>query len=76
MYSALQFFNEFFVFPLQLSTELTKIHDELNQKMLEIKRLQKELQRRDNDEADEGVDILKKAVMDLQNENIVLKVAL
>lgn len=44
--------------------------------MLEIKRLQKELQRRDNDEADEGVDILKKAIMDLQNENIVLKVAL
>lgn len=76
MYSALQFFNEFFVFPLQLSNELTKINDELNQKMLEIKRLQKELQRRDNDEADEGVDILKKAVMDLQNENIVLKVAL
>lgn len=76
MYSALQFFNEFFVFPLQLSNELTKINDELNQKMLEIKRLQKELQRRDNDEADGGVDILKKAVMDLQNENIVLKVAL
>lgn len=76
MYSALQFFNEFFVFPLQLSTEMTTIHDELNEKMLEIKRLQKELQRRDNDEADEGVDILKKAVIDLQNENIVLKVAL
>lgn len=56
-----------------MSTEMTKIHDELNQKMLEIKRLQRELQRRDNDEADEGVDILKKAIMDLQNENIVLK---
>lgn len=61
---------------LQLSSEMIKARDELNQKIMEIRRLQMEMQRKDKDEADERVEILKKTIMDLEKENVNLKVTL
>ena len=59
----------------QLASEMTKVHDELSQKISEIRRLQMELHRRDNDETDNMVESLKRTISDLEKENRDLKVA-
>ncbi|KAL1329077.1 hypothetical protein AAHE18_12G014900 [Arachis hypogaea] len=55
------------------SMEMTKIRDELNEKVSEIKRLQIELTRRESDVAGEAVDSLKRLVKTLEKENATLK---
>lgn len=54
--------------------EMNKTHDELNQKISEIGRLQMELQRRDRDETDDSVEKLKKVIATLEDENRYIKV--
>ncbi|KAK7292740.1 hypothetical protein RJT34_15592 [Clitoria ternatea] len=54
------------------SKEMRKIHDELNEQMSEIKHLQFELTRKEN-EAGEVVDSLKKLIKTLEKENNTLK---
>ncbi|QHO34994.1 Golgin candidate [Arachis hypogaea] len=53
--------------------EMTKIRDELNEKVSEIKGLQIELTRRESDVAGEAVDSLKRLVKTLEKENATLK---
>ncbi|MED6133333.1 hypothetical protein PIB30_027367 [Stylosanthes scabra] len=55
------------------SMEMTKLRDELNEKVSEIKRLQFELTRRENDVAGEAADGLKRLVKTLEKENATLK---
>ncbi|KAE9595453.1 hypothetical protein Lal_00031233 [Lupinus albus] len=51
------------------SKEVSKVHNELNEKVSEIKRLQLELARRENEEAVEAVDSLKRLIKTLEKEN-------
>ncbi|KAK7274283.1 hypothetical protein RIF29_15366 [Crotalaria pallida] len=55
------------------SKEVSEVRNELNEKVSEIKRLQFELARRENDEAVEAVDSLKRLVKTLEKENAILK---
>ncbi|GLT60638.1 hypothetical protein SLA2020_333960 [Shorea laevis] len=55
------------------SMEMSKIHDELNNKILEIRRLQAELCRQENEDADESVEKLKTFISTLEKENNNLK---
>ncbi|KAH1240832.1 Golgin candidate 3 [Glycine max] len=55
------------------SKEMNKIHTELNEKVSEIKHLQLELTRREN-EGGEAVDSLKRLIKTLEKENTTLKV--
>ncbi|XP_054801937.1 golgin candidate 3-like isoform X2 [Prosopis cineraria] len=55
------------------SKEMSKIHDELNEKVSEIKCLRMELSRREDEDAD-AVDSLKKLIKSLEKENVTLKV--
>ncbi|KAL4357158.1 hypothetical protein AHAS_Ahas09G0158700 [Arachis hypogaea] len=59
----------------ETSMEMTKIRDELNEKVSEIKGLQIELTRRESDVAGEAVDSLKRLVKTLEKENATLKVS-
>lgn len=54
--------------------ELSHIRNDLNQKISEIGRLQMELSKRDNAEADNLVETLKQAITSLEKENSNLKV--
>ncbi|KAL3517227.1 hypothetical protein ACH5RR_024129 [Cinchona calisaya] len=58
----------------KLSSEMTKVHDELSQKISVIRRLQMELHRRDNDGTDNIVENLKTAISNLEKENKDLKI--
>lgn len=55
--------------------EMNKIHNELNEKVSEIKHLQLELTKREN-EAGEAVDSLKRFIKTLEKENTTLKVCI
>lgn len=63
------------LFCLQTSTEMSKIHDELNEKISAVRRLQMELNRRD-DEGDDILENLKKSIAALERENASLKVSI
>ncbi|XP_061349825.1 golgin candidate 3 [Gastrolobium bilobum] len=53
--------------------EMAKIRNELNEKVSEVKRLQSELTGRENKEAAEDVDSLKRLIKTLEKENTTLK---
>ncbi|CAL5391382.1 unnamed protein product [Camellia sinensis] len=53
--------------------EMNKIRDELNEKILEVRRLQIELTRRENAETDDIADGLKRVIATLEQENNNLK---
>jgi len=55
--------------------EVNKIHNELNEKVSEIKHLQLELTKRENG-AGEAVDSLKRLIKTLEKENTALKVCI
>jgi len=55
--------------------EVNKIHNELNEKVSEIKHLQLELTKREN-EAGVAVDSLKRLIETLEKENTTLKVCI
>ncbi|KAL7203295.1 hypothetical protein ACSBR2_016564 [Camellia fascicularis] len=55
--------------------EMKKIRDELNEKISEVRRLQMELNRRDNIEADDTAEGLKRVIAALEKENNSLKMA-
>ncbi|PON32694.1 Golgin candidate [Parasponia andersonii] len=55
------------------STEMSKIHDELNEKISAVKRLQMELNRREDEGADAIVENLKRSIATLEKENARLK---
>jgi len=59
---------------LKTTNEVSKLHNELNEKISEIKRLQLELTRREDEEAGDAVDSLKKLIETLEKENTTLKV--
>lgn len=63
------------MFLFQMTLELKRIHDELNQKTSEIQQLQMELHTRDNEETNELMATnLRRVIVTLQNENSNLKV--
>ncbi|RDX75026.1 Golgin candidate 4, partial [Mucuna pruriens] len=53
--------------------ELSKLHNELNEKISEIKRLQLELTRREDEQAGDAVDSFKRLIENLEKENTTLK---
>ncbi|KAA8520693.1 hypothetical protein F0562_015035 [Nyssa sinensis] len=55
------------------SMEMSKIRDELNEKISEIKRLQMELKRREDTKSDDIVEDLKRVIASLEKENSNLK---
>nr|KYP47607.1 hypothetical protein KK1_030713 [Cajanus cajan] len=55
------------------TNEVSKLHDELNEKISEIRRLQLELTRREGEEAGGSVDSLQKQIEILEKENTTLK---
>ncbi|KAL8111266.1 golgin candidate 3 [Apium graveolens] len=57
----------------KMCVEMSHISNDLNQKMSEIGRLQMELKKRDNSEADKLVESLKLAITSLEKENSSLK---
>ena len=54
--------------------EMSKLHNELNEKVLEIKRLQLELTRFEGEEAGEAVDSSKRLIKTLEKEITTLRV--
>ena len=60
---------------LKTSKEMNKIHNELNEKVSEIKHLELELTRREN-EGGVAVDSLKRLIKTLEKENTTLKVGM
>ena len=59
---------------LQTSVDASKIHNELNEKTSEIRRLQIELSRREDEDPNVNVKSLKKVIATLEKENANLKV--
>lgn len=57
-----------------MTSEVASIHDEMNQKVAEIQQLRINLHKRDNKEAVEEVEDLKRVIGVLQKENNNLKV--
>ncbi|KAI3493451.1 hypothetical protein L1887_41841 [Cichorium endivia] len=55
-------------------TEMNKIKDELSRKISEIKHLQMELSKKENTEANDATERLKRTVATLEKENIHLKI--
>ncbi|PON56774.1 Golgin candidate [Trema orientale] len=55
------------------STEMSKIHDELNEKISAVKRLQMELNRREDEGADAVMENMKRSIATLEKENARLK---
>ncbi|MED6218921.1 hypothetical protein PIB30_031035 [Stylosanthes scabra] len=53
--------------------EISKLHDELNERVSEVKRLQLELTRRKDEEPVEAVDSLKRLIQTLEKENTTLQ---
>ncbi|XP_050237693.1 golgin candidate 4 [Mercurialis annua] len=56
------------------STEMSKLRSELNDKISEIRRLQMELSKREDEDADDSVKGLKKIIATLEKENTSLKI--
>lgn len=54
---------------------MSKLHNELNEKISEIKCLQLELTRREDEEAGDSVDSFKRLIETLEKENTTLKVS-
>lgn len=57
-----------------MTSEVARIHDEMNQKVAEIQHLRINFHKRDNKEAVEEVEDLKRVIAVLQKENNNLKV--
>lgn len=53
---------------------MSKIHDDLNEKVSEVRRLQMELNRRNDDGVDDIIENFKRSVATLEKENARLKV--
>lgn len=53
---------------------MKKLHNDLNEKVSEIKRLQLELTRREDEAAGDAVDSSKRLIETLEKENTALKV--
>lgn len=64
----------YFVFFWQTSIEITEMRKELNGKLSELRRLQMELNRREDGDANDVVENLKRVVATLEKENNSLKV--
>jgi hypothetical protein len=62
------------MFAWKTSKEMSKIQNELNEKASEIKHLQLDLTRRQNEEAGEAFNSLKRLIETLEMENTSLKV--
>lgn len=56
------------------TNEMKKLHNDLNEKVSEIKRLQLELTRREDEAAGDAVDSSKRLIETLEKENTALKV--
>ncbi|CAL5382103.1 unnamed protein product [Camellia sinensis] len=65
----------FLLVDLLSTIEMKKIRDVLNEKISEVRRLQMELNRRDNIEADDTAEGLKRVIAALEKENNSLKMA-
>ncbi|KAJ4823967.1 hypothetical protein Tsubulata_039223 [Turnera subulata] len=57
------------------SLEMSKLHGQLNDKTSEIRRLQTELSRQEDEDANESIKSLKRAIATLNQENTSLKIA-
>ncbi|KAK9279991.1 hypothetical protein L1049_013675 [Liquidambar formosana] len=57
----------------KISMEMSKTHTELNEKISEIRRLQMELSRREDEDADDVVESLRRVIATLEKENTSLK---
>lgn len=64
----------YFVFFWQTSIEITEMRKELNGKLSELRRLQMELNRREDGDANDVVENLKRVVATLEKEKNSLKV--
>lgn len=64
----------YFVFFWQTSIEITEMRKELNGKLSELRRMQMELNRREDGDANDVVENLKRVVATLEKENNSLKV--
>lgn len=64
----------YFVFFWQTSIEITEMRKELNGKLSELRRLQMELNRREDGDANDVVENLKRVVATLEKENNSLEV--
>lgn len=75
---ALLTLHSFYIIPQfsygQTSMEMNKIRSELNEKRSVIQRLQMELNRREEEEANDMVESLKGVIANLEKENSCLKV--
>jgi hypothetical protein len=60
---------------LQTSVDVSKIHNELNEKSSEIRRLQIELSTREDEDPNVNVKSLKRVIATLEKENANLKVS-
>ncbi|XP_061360157.1 golgin candidate 3-like isoform X2 [Gastrolobium bilobum] len=56
------------------TNEMSKLHNELNEKVSEIKRLQLELTRQEDEEVGDTVDSLKRLIETVEKENMTLKI--
>ena len=52
---------------------MSKIRNELNEKIIEIRRLQMELNRREDESADDTLENFKRVIVTLQKENTNLR---
>lgn len=59
---------------LKTTDEVRQLHNELNEKVSEIKRLQLELTRQEGEEAGNAMDSSKRLIETLEKENTALKV--
>lgn len=64
-----------FFLNLQTSVDVSKIHNELNEKTSEIRRLQIELSRREDEDPNVSLKSLKGVIATLEKENANLKVS-
>ncbi|XP_021641895.2 golgin candidate 4 isoform X3 [Hevea brasiliensis] len=55
--------------------EMSKMHSELNEKISEIRRLQMELSRKEDEDSDDAVKDLRRVIATLEKENTNLKIA-
>lgn len=69
------FLTPYFLLYWQTSMEISKMQKELNEKLSEIRRLQMELNRREDEGTDDIVGNLRRVVATLERENNSLKVS-
>ncbi|KAI4328851.1 hypothetical protein L6164_021174 [Bauhinia variegata] len=67
------FEEELKLLKMERDKEMDRIHNELNQKVSEIKSLQTELSKQKNEEANDVTDSLKRLIKSLEKENATLK---